>query len=309
MRIVLIGQAAFGEKVLERLLERKEDVVAVYCPPDRPGGKPDPLKELAQECGIAVLQPPRMKSAETIQEYKTLNPDLNILAFVTRIVPNEILQFPRHGSIQFHPSLLPRHRGRSAINWAVIQGDEKTGLTIFWVDEGIDTGPILLQKEVEITPDDTTGSIYFNKLFPLGVDALMQSLDLVKAGKAPRIAQDEARATYEPPCEARHAEVDWAKPVQEVYNLIRGCDPQPGAHTTLRGKRLQLYSAELLLDHPLNGSPKPGTIIEAGEQGILVAGGGGAILVKKVRPAGGGKISATDFVKEEGVKPGDKLGG
>jgi len=230
MRIVLIGQAAFAEKVLEQLIERKEEVVGVYCPPDAPG-RPNTLKELAQNAGILVFQPVLMRDPEVIEEYKNLNPDLNMLAFVTDILPGEILNYPTHGSIQYHPSLLPKHRGRSAINWAVIKGEEKTGLSIFWVDEGIDTGPILLQKEVEIGPDDTTGSLYFNKLFHMGVDSLVESLDLVKSGKAPRIEQDDSDATYEPPCGEQHALVDWGRPLEEVYNLIRGCDPQPGAYT------------------------------------------------------------------------------
>ena len=136
-----------------------------------------------------------MRDPEVYEEFRKLKPDLNVLAFVTDIIPQRVLDLPRLGSIQYHPSLLPKHRGGSAINWAVINGETKTGLTIFWPDKGIDTGPILLQKEVEIGPDDTVGSLYFNKLFPLGVEALAESVQLVREGKAPRIAQDEAEAS------------------------------------------------------------------------------------------------------------------
>jgi methionyl-tRNA formyltransferase len=306
VRIVLIGQAAFGQKVLERLIERKENVVGVFCPPDAPG-RPDPLKELAQKEKIPVFQPKRWKEAREIAEFKSLNPDLNVLAFVTDIIPREILEYPTHGSIQYHPSLLPKHRGKSAINWAVIKGEEKTGLSIFWVDEGIDTGPILLQREVEIASDDTTGSLYFDKLFPMGVDALVEALDMVKAGTAPKMVQDASQATYEPPCEERHAQIDWDRPIQEVHNLIRGCDPQPAAHTLCRGKRLQIYASKALCGYEPPGKSQPGEILNIGEDGILVMGNGGALLIQKVRPAGGGKIASAEFARETGLRKGDRM--
>lgn len=301
MRIVLFAQAAFGEEVLKRLLERGEKVVALYTPPDPPGGK-NPLKELALGASIPVFQPRSLKAPEVFEEYKALEPELNMLAFVTQIIPGKILNYPKYGSIQYHPSLLPKHRGRSAINWAVIQGEEKTGLTIFWVDEGIDTGPILLQKEVEISPDDTTGSLYFNKLFPLGVEALIEALDLVKEGKAPRIYQDETQATYEPPCDESQARVDWNKPARVVYNLIRGCDPQPGAWSILGGRKFQFYGARL--EERGEEERRPGEIIGIEERGIRVWAPGGSLLVTKVRVEGGPKVDAGQVASEMGIREG-----
>ena len=192
MRILLIGQAAFGANVLEKLMERNENVVGVYAPPDRPGGRTDPLKDAAVSRNIDVYQPATYKDDQVFSEYNELKPDLTVMAFVTDIIPARFFETPTHGTINYHPSLLPRHRGASAINWAVIMGDAKTGLSIFWPDGGIDTGLILLQKEIDIGPDDTTGSLYFNYLFPMGVDAILESIDLIKAGNAPRILQDEA---------------------------------------------------------------------------------------------------------------------
>ena len=307
MRIVLMGQAAFGEKVLERLIERKEEVVGVYCPPDVPVGKKDAVKERALSAQIPVFQPTSMRDPEVIKEYKTLEPDLNIMAFVTDIIPGEILHYPTHGSIQYHPSLLPKHRGKSAINWAVIQGEKKTGISIFWVDEGIDTGPILLQKEVEIAPDDTTGSLYFHKLFPLGVDALMEALDMINAGTAPKIAQDDSQATYEPPCDEQHAQIDWSRPLQEVYNLIRGCDPQPGAYTFFGRKKLQIYATRALVGGKSAKTAQPGEVCEITHEGMLVAGNGGALLIQKVRPEGGGKIAPADLAQTSNLAKGDRL--
>jgi methionyl-tRNA formyltransferase len=195
MRIVLIGQAAFGAKTLEALLSGGENVVAVYAPPEKPGSRPDPLKDLAQSKGFPVYQPHTYKNDQIFDEYKALKPDLTILAFVTDIIPARYFEAPTRGAICYHPSLLPRHRGASAINWAVIMGDTRTGLTIFWPDGGIDTGPILVQKEIAIGPHDTTGSLYFNRLFPMGVEAIIESVKLIREGRAPKIIQDEAGAT------------------------------------------------------------------------------------------------------------------
>ncbi len=306
MRIVLFAQAAFGEEVLKRLIQRKEEVVALYTPPE-PEGARNPIKELAQASGIPVFQPRRMKDPQVVTQYKTLSPDLNLLAFVTDIIPGEILKYPKYGSIQYHPSLLPKHRGKSAINWAVIQGEKKTGLSIFWVDEGIDTGPILLQKEVEISEDDTTGSLYFNKLFPLGVEALTEALDLVKEGRAPKISQEESQATYEPPCGEEHARVDWSKPLKVIYDLIRGCDPQPGAWSLFRGLKVQLYSAKPMEQVPGGKKGKPGEILGVDEKGLLIAAGQGGLLIGKLRPQGGAKVDGASFAKEQGIQEGEKF--
>ena len=228
MRIIVNGQQAFGSAVLEALLEKGEDVVGVYTAPDKEGRKPDPLGELAQSSGLSVFQPPSFKNSEVVEQVKSLKPDLGVMAFVTLFVPEDVLTIPTHGTIQYHPSLLPHHRGPSAINWAIIKGRKRTGLSIFWPDNGLDTGPILLQKEVEITDDDTLGSVYFDKLFQLGVDALIEGVDLVRDGKAAKVVQDETQATYESWCNREAAEIDWSKPIGDVYNLIRGCNPAAG---------------------------------------------------------------------------------
>jgi len=179
MRIIIIGQATFGKEVLQTLSKKGEEIRGVYTPPDVPG-RANPLKELAAKLGIPTFQPKEMRAPEVYAEYIRLKPDLNVMAYVTDIIPESILNYPKLGTIQYHPSLLPKHRGGSAINWAIINGETKTGITIFWPAKGIDTGPILLQKEVDIFPDDTVGSLYFNKLFPLGIEALAESIELIK---------------------------------------------------------------------------------------------------------------------------------
>jgi len=305
MRIVLIGQAAFGQKVLEALPNKGEQIVAVYVPPDKPGSRIDPLKESAQQHGIPVFQPQRMRDPGVYEKFVELAPDLGVMAFVTDIVPESILHSPRLGTIQYHPSLLPRHRGRSSINWAIIDGDKKTGITILWPDAGIDTGPILLQKEVDIAPNDTVGSLYYDKLFPLGVEAIIESIDLIQKGKAPRIPQDESQVTYERPCQEKDAIIDWAQPVTKVYNLIRGTNPQPGATTSLRGHKLKIFDCDLIMQ---SFSAAPGEIIETSDKGIAVAGRGGILLIKRVQPQGQAKISTSEYALKLGLKAGERLG-
>ena len=304
MRIILNGQQAFGQAVLEALLERGDDVVAVYCAPDKEGRPADTLKVLAQDKGLPVYQPASFKKPEVWEEMRALKPDLGVMAYVTLFVPAEVRDMPTHGTIQYHPSLLPLHRGPSSINWPIIMGAKKTGLSIFYPDDGLDEGPILMQKEVEIGPDDTLGTIYFNQLFPLGVQAMLESIDLVKAGQAPRIEQDHSKATYESWCKKSDAQIDWEKPAAEVYNLIRGTNPQPGAWTTRAGEKLDIFDCAKLDD----AAGAPGTVTEVGAEGFKVAAQGGQILVKRVRPAGEGKVGAGDYAAASGLEVGAKLG-
>jgi methionyl-tRNA formyltransferase len=303
MRIALIGQAAFGEKTLEALLGGGEQVAVVYMPPDPPVGKGNAFRELAEKNGIPVRQPARLRAPEVFEEYREFRPDLNVMAFVTDIVPLTILNHPQQGTIQYHPSLLPRHRGGSAINWAVINGETKTGLSIFWPDEGLDTGPLLLQKEVTIEPDDTLGTVYFNKLFPLGIEALVESVRLVKEGKAPRISQDLSEGEYEPLCKGMT--IDWMYPVGVVYNVIRGCNPSPGAVTSHKGQQVKILDCE---KRNVSGPEAPGTITQVAVDGVLVAANGGSIFVKRLQPAGSAKMTPAEFATATGVQVGDKLG-
>src|SRR4030042_2122421 len=296
MRIIIVGQGPFGEKVLGALIERREDVVGVFSPPDKRG---ESMKELAERSGIPFFHPTRMKGSEVYDVYVKLRPDLAMLAFVTDIIPRRLLDIPSLGTICYHPSLLPRHRGASAINWAIIMGDTHTGLTIFWVDKGIDTGPILLQKEVEIGPNATAGTLYFNTLFPMGVDAIVEAVELIKTGKAPRIPQDESKATYEPPCDDRVASVNFEKTIKDIFNLIRGCDPHPGAYATFRGKRIRFYDAKM---SPSVIEKKPGEIVSIEEGALQIAVKGGVIQVGKLRVDKGEKIGLVEFAQLVNLK-------
>jgi len=302
MRIIVVGQGPFGEKALEALIKKGENVVGSFSPPDKRG---EAMKALAEKSGISSFRPNLMKDPQVFNDYVKLQPDLAVLSFVTDIIPEKLISVPSLGTICYHPSILPRHRGASAINWAVIQGDTRTGLTILWVEKGIDTGPILLQKEVEIGPDETTGSLYFNRLFPMGIDAIVEAVGLIKKEKAPRIPQDESKATYEPPCDDRVASVNFEKSIKEIYNLIRGCDPQPGAYTTFRGKRIRFYDAKMF---PSDIDKLSGEIVSIEEGGLQIAVKGGLIQIDKLRVDKGEKIEPKEFAKLVDVKIGDRFG-
>ena len=302
MRIILVGQGPFGDKVLDALIRKGEDVVGVFCPQDKRG---DAMAASAEASGLALFRPDRMKDAEVRETYLGLGPDLVVLAFVTDIIPEALLDIPTIGTICYHPSLLPKHRGASGINWAVIQGDTRTGLTILWVDKGIDTGPILLQKEIEITPEDTTGSLYFNSLFPLGIEAIAEAVDLIKSGKAPKVSQDDSLATYEPPCNDKVAAIDWSKPASEVYNLVRGCDPQPGAFSTLEGEKIKFYNTSLT---QATEETSPGRVISIDAGEVVVALNGGSLKIGKIKGEKGAKLLADEFAKEMDLKVGMRLG-
>jgi len=304
MRIIVNGQQAFGKACLEAMVDRGDDVVAVYCAPDKEGRPADPVKDFALEKDLHLIQPANYKDSDTLDEMRALNADLMVMAFMIIFVPEEARDIPTHGSICFHPSLLPKHRGPSSINWPIIGGATKTGLSIFWPDDGLDEGDILLQKDVDIGPDDTLGTVYFEKIFSLGVEAVLEAVDLVKAGEAPHIKQDEAEATYESWCKKADVEIDWSKPVDEVYNLIRGANPQPGAWTLFGGNELKIFDcAKVYAD----GSP--GEVLDVADDSFTVGTLGGGIQIKRVRPHDDKKIQAAEFIENSSLAVGDVLGG
>ena len=299
MKLIIHGQQAFGQSVLEAILKKGVDeVVAVYCAPDTDGRPLDPIKELAQERGLPVYQPASYKNPEVWDQMAQHEADLCVMAYVLLFVPEEALNVPKFGSIQYHPSLLPWHKGPSSINWPIIMGKAKTGLSIFWPDNGLDTGPILMQETVDIGPDDTLGSIYFNSLFPMGVEAMLESIDLVRDGDAPREIQDADDGSYEGWCRKENVQVDWSKGSDEIYNLIRGANPQPGAWTTLNGNEVRIFDSR-----KSDADGKPGNVLSIDESGVTVATGDGSICVMKVR-ADAGKLAAADYAAEVGLEVG-----
>ncbi len=309
MKIVIIGQQDFGKAALEAFLARGEDVAGVFCAPEKEGAKPDPLRLAAEELGIPVFQFSSLKSEEALSAMRDMAPDIGVMAYVLQFAPQELVTIPTHGTIQYHPSLLPRYRGPSSINWPIIKGDRETGLTIFRPTDGLDEGPVVLQKKVSIGPDDTLGSVYFDHLFPMGVAALLEAADQVVAGRHQEVRQDEAQATYEGWCRGAEARIHWAQHVESIYNLIRGCNPSPGAWTTVKGQKLQIFDAHLHVFRSFGAvRGKVGTLSGLTSQGFMVTAQGGQIEVLRVKPEQGKKMDALVYAQEQGWTEGMVLG-
>ena len=307
MRIVIVGQQAFGKAVLEAFVQRGDTVAGVFAAPEKPGARPDPLSAAAEERGIPVHRFARYSAPEAKEALAALDADLGVMAYVLIFAPPEFCVIPRHGMIQFHPSLLPLHRGPSSIPWAIIRGRSETGLSIFRPTPGLDEGPVILQKRVPIGPDDTAGSLYFDKIFPLGVQALVEAADLAVSGRATESTQDEKAATYEGWVREAESRINWANHVDFVYDLIRGCNPAPGAWTTCGDKKLYLFDAKKIIA-PTFGAVrgrKLGEVVVAGADGLRIHAQGGFVEVSRIRLDGGPKIAAGDA----GIAEGTILGG
>ena len=309
MRIAIVGQQDFGKAVLEAFAARGDQVAGVFCAPEKPGAKPDLLKTAAQEKGVQVFQFQSLKGDEAKAAMKKLDAEIGIMAFVLQFAPQDFVTIPKHGTIQYHPSLLPKYRGPSSINWPITRGDAKTGLTIFRPTDGLDEGPVILQKETRIGPEDTLGSVYFDRLFPMGVQAMLEAADLVVAGKHRELAQDESQATYEGWFREAEARINWANHVDVVHNLIRGCNPAPGAWTTLNGVKLQIFDCRKLPVRTFGAvKGKIGEVVECSATSFQVTAQGGRIEVLRAKLGDGKKAAAGDLLAAGSLKPGQLLG-
>jgi methionyl-tRNA formyltransferase len=310
MRIAIIGQKDFGKAVLEAFLARGTEVVAVFCQPEKPGTRPDPIRVTAEEKGVPVHQFASLKSPESVAAIKAMNVDLGVMAYVTQFVSQDFVKTPRLGTIQYHPSLLPKYRGPSAINWAMARGETQTGLTIFRPSDGLDEGEVILQKTVPIAPDDTLGSLYFNQLFPVGVKAMLEAADLVYAGKHTETVQDESQASYEGWFKEAESRINFANHIDEVFNLIRACNPAPGAWVSHAGKTLQYFDC---IKHTARRygqfTGKIGSIAQITETAVWVNVQGGQIEMLKMKHQDGKKDHAAAVATTLGLKVGDILGG
>jgi len=309
VKVAIIGQQDFGKAVFEAFLARGDEIAGVFCAPEKEGAKADPLKAAALEKGLKIFQFQSLRNKEALDAMRALNADIGIMAFVLQFAPQEFVKIPRKGTIQYHPSLLPKYRGPSSINWPIIRGDSKTGLSIFRPTDGLDEGPVILQKETPLSADDTLGSVYFDRLFPMGVAAMIEAADLVMAGKHRETVQDETRASYEGWCRAAEAKINWASHVDFTYDLIRGCNPAPGAWTTLNGKKLQIFDSRKHLFRTFGAvKGKIGEISEIGAASIFVTAQGGRIEVLKAKHEDGKKVSAAELVAQNSLAPGAVLG-
>src|SRR3954464_6470752 len=309
MKIAIIGQQDFGKAVLDAFLARGDTVAAVFCAPEKDGARPDVLRVAAEQQRIPVYQFKSLRAPEATQAMRDAGADIGIMAFVLQFAPQEFVKIPKHGTIQYHPSLLPLYRGPSSINWPIIRGDRKTGLTIFRPTDRLDEGPVVLQKETEISADDTLGTVYFDRLFPMGAEAMLEAADLVVANKHKEVVQDESRATYEGWCRKNEAKLNWANHVDFIYNTIRGCNPAPGAWTTFEGKELQIFDARKHSVRTFGAvKGKIGEVVEATDKSFQVTAQGGRIEVLRAKLADGKKVAAGELLSSGQIKAGTVLG-
>jgi methionyl-tRNA formyltransferase len=303
MNIVMIGRQDFGKAVLDAFHARGDKVVGVFCAPDKEGAKPDALDARAVELGLPVYKFASLKSDEALATLRACNADIGVMAYVLQFAPQEFVTIPKHGMIQYHPSLLPKYRGPSAIGWAIAQGESETGLTIFRPTDGLDEGPVILQKTAPIAPDATLGSVYFDYLFPLGVAAMLEAADSVVAGTHTETVQDESQAGYEGWYEAKAAKINPFAHIDQVYNQIRACNPAPGAWlevgVTGVGKKIQIFDCKKHTHRTFGEvrgrAGKVGQISQITETSFFFVCNGGEIEVLRAKAEDTKKISGADM--------------
>ena len=305
MRVAIIGQQDFGKAALEAFLARGDAVAAVFCAPEK--GRPDPLRLAGETAGVPTHQFPKLTDPKALDALQGAKADIGIMAYVTQFVPQDFCNIPKFGTIQFHPSLLPLHRGASSMSWSIILGRAETGFSIFRPTDGLDEGPVILSRSVPIEPEDTLGSLYFGKIFPMGVSGLIEAADMVVGGKGPAIAQYEPAAGYEGIIREAESQIHWASHVDQTFNLIRGCNPAPGAWTTYDGRKVFLFETTKRIARTFSEvkGKKIGQVVAQSGSGLVVHGQGGFIEVHRVRWDGGKKIAAA----EAGLEVGATLGG
>lgn len=304
MRVAIIGQQDFGKATLEAFLRRGDEVVAVFCAPEK--GRPDPLRLAGEAAGVPTYQFPKLTDPEALEAMKQANADIGVMAYVTQFVPQDFCNIPKNGTIQFHPSILPLHRGASSMSWSIILGRSETGFSIFRPTDGLDEGPVLYQRVVPIEAEDTLGTLYFGKIFPMGVAGLLETADAVLSGHCPAIAQYEPDAGYEGIIRDAESQIHWASHVDQTFNLIRALNPAPGAWTTHEGKKLFLFEATKRIARTFGEvkGKKIGQIVAKSETSLTIHGQGGFIEVHRVRWDGGKKTAAA----EAGLDVGAILG-
>jgi len=304
-RIVFMGTPEFAVPSLNALLEGPDDVVCVVTQPDRPRGRgrklvPSPVKEVAQKNGIAVLQPERAREPGFVAEMKRLGPDLLVVAAYGQILSQELLDVPSIMPVNVHGSLLPKYRGAAPIQWAIMEGEKETGITIMKMDAGMDTGPILLQRGLKIGPEETFGELY-ERMAHLGAELIMEALEKLKTSELVPIPQPEEGVSLAPPISRQMAHIDWELPAQKVSNLIRALDPKPGAYTYLEGNRIRLFRPVAIE----GGADKPpGTLLSLSDKGIEIATGKGSVLIREIHWPGKKRLSVANFLRGRALKEG-----
>ncbi|MTI79802.1 MAG: methionyl-tRNA formyltransferase [Firmicutes bacterium] len=309
MRIVYMGTPDFAAPCLEKIIEQKHEVLTVITQPDRPKGRgkkmqPPPVKVIAEKNNLPVYQPEKIRTTDFYQTLTELNPDLLVVVAYGKILPKEILHLPPLGCVNVHASLLPKYRGAAPIHWAVINGEEETGVTTMYMDEGMDTGDMIIAKSTPIGHNDTVGDIH-DRLAELGAETLGETLKLIANGEAPRTPQDHSKATYAPMLKREHELIDWNRSAIELKNQILGMNPWPGTFTTLEDKVLKIWRAEIDECH---AGGQPGEVIRCDKDIFVVQTGEGCLGITELQLQGGKRMDACGFLCGRNIYTGVKLG-
>jgi methionyl-tRNA formyltransferase len=307
LRIVFMGTPEFACPTLRTLIEHGEQVVAVVTQPDRPKGRgqqtlPPPVKLLAQEHGIPVLQPVKVRHPDAIEEIRLLSPDLIVVVAFGQILPKALLEIPARGCINVHASLLPRYRGAAPLNWCIINGETETGVTTMMMDVGLDTGDMLLKSATPIDPDEDTSSLH-DRLSRIGAELLAETLDQLSEGRLVPEKQDDALTCYAPMLKKEDGLIDWGKDAPGIKNLVRGMTPWPGAYSYLDDKLLKVYRVQ-----SASGQGTPGEVLAVGRDGIEVACGEGSVVIHELQLEGKKRLPAAEFLAGCKLEPGASLG-
>lgn len=307
MKIIFMGTPDFAAASLEALIDSRHEIQAVVTQPDKPKGRkgeltPSPVKVIAKREGIKVYQPLKVRDEEFVKTLRAYNPDVMVVVAFGQIIPLSILEMPKFGCVNIHGSLLPKYRGAAPIQWAVLDGEKETGITTILMDEGIDTGDILLKKTIQIDTDETSGSL-FDKLMALGAKTILETLDELEKGNLTPTKQGESPTAYAKMLTKAMGLIDFTKSAKELDCFVRGMDPWPSAYTLLSGKTLKLWKVRVV-----EGGGKAGSVIEIGKESFTVACGEGAIEVLEVQLEGKKRMSAGDFLKGSTLNIGQELG-
>lgn len=308
MKILFMGTPDIASGCLEKLIEKKYDVIGVVTQPDKQVGRGkkivfSPVKQVAIENNLPVYQPIRAKEESFVNEIKNLNPDVIVVVAYGQLLSKEFLDIPKYGCINVHVSLLPKYRGAAPINWVIINGEQKTGVSTMFMDEGLDSGDVILQSEFKLDDEITAGELH-DKMTVEGSELLCETLDLIKEGKAPRTPQNHDEFTYAPIMDKNLGHVGFSKTAREIHNLVRGVNPWPSAYTTYMDKKMKVWKTKVLDE---KSTKKPGTIIKVDKEGIRVSTKDKVILITEIQMPNKKRMEVKEFIKGNSLEEGTVL--
>ncbi|MDB0438282.1 methionyl-tRNA formyltransferase [Clostridioides difficile] len=305
MKIVFMGTPDIAVPCLQKIIDENYEILGVVTQPDKPKGRGkklgmSPVKELAIENNIPVYQPIKARDKDFIETMKSLNPDVMVVVAFGQILPKEILEIPKFGCINVHVSLLPKYRGAAPINWVIINGEEKTGVTTMYMDEGLDTGDMILKTEVNLDENITAGELH-DKMMNIGAETLKETLKLIEEGTAPREVQNHEEFSYAPIMNKSLGNIDFSKNAKEIHNLVRGVNPWPSAYTTYNGVTMKIWKTKVLEEESTKDA---GTIIEVNKEGIKVSTKDKVLLIEEIQMPNKKRMLVGEYIKGNTIEIG-----